>query len=395
MIRRWHGAAGGRITANLSPRFILSCSRELWEGVGALAAAHDVSIHTHLNESPGEVKAIEAAVGSGAVAYFDALGLLSPRFVGAHGVWFDDAERRLLAERGARITHCPSANFKLAAGACDVRALHDAGVIVGLGADGAPCNNRIDPFAEMRLAGLVSRWIVEGPRAVGRRHRRAGHHRRRPRAAHGRPHRQPRGGQGGGLRRRRADRAPPTRRSPAPIRTPRSSTRCSAAAVRTVVCGGQVVSHRGRVRAWDGDDVVADAERAPGRGGAPRRARGAARRGAARVILGPATIITGGLEPQVVPNAAIRVVGAHFAALGPFSDVRLAFPEDAIFDTGHRIILPGFVDALVAAARDARRRPGRLVGPSGAARPSWPPSSTPTPGAPPRAPRSSRASSAA
>jgi len=65
------------------------------------------------------------------------------------------------------------------------------------------------------------------------------------------------------------------------------------------------------------------------------------------VILGPATIITGGLEPQVVPNAALRVVGAHFAALGPFSDVRLAFPEDAIFDTGHRIIMPGFVDALV------------------------------------------------
>jgi cytosine/adenosine deaminase-related metal-dependent hydrolase len=35
----------------------------------------------------------------------------------------------------------------------------------------------------------------------------------------------------------------------------------SAAAVRTVVCQGQVVCHRGRVRAWDDESVVADAER--------------------------------------------------------------------------------------------------------------------------------------
>ena len=48
-----------------------------------------------------------------------------------------------------------------------------------------------------------------------------------------------------------------------------------------------------------------------------------------------------------MPNAALRVVGAHFAALGPFSDVKLAFPDDAVFDTGPRVILPGFVDALV------------------------------------------------
>ncbi len=259
VIERWHGAGDGRVTANLSPRFILSCSRTLWEGVGRLAEAHDVSIHTHLNESPGEVTAIEHAVGSGAVAYFDALGLLSDRFVGAHGVWFDAAERALLAERGARVTHCPSANFKLAAGACDVRALQDAGVIVGLGADGAPCNNRIDPFAEMRLAGLVSRWVskdralsaadivalatIDGARAL-----------------------------------RMDDRIGSVETGKAAdfVIVEQSGTadaalagtdpytalvyQTSAAAVRTVVCAGQVVSHRGRVRAWDGDELVVEAD---------------------------------------------------------------------------------------------------------------------------------------
>jgi cytosine/adenosine deaminase-related metal-dependent hydrolase len=32
-----------------------------------------------------------------------------------------------------------------------------AGVLVGLGADGAPCNNRLDVFAEMRLAALLQK----------------------------------------------------------------------------------------------------------------------------------------------------------------------------------------------------------------------------------------------
>ena len=64
------------------------------------------------------------------------------------------------------------------------------------------------------------------------------------------------------------------------------------------------------------------------------------------MILGPATLITGGLEPQVMPQAGIRVVGAHVSAMGPFADVTLAFPDDPRWDTGHRVLLPGFVDAM-------------------------------------------------
>jgi cytosine/adenosine deaminase-related metal-dependent hydrolase len=64
------------------------------------------------------------------------------------------------------------------------------------------------------------------------------------------------------------------------------------------------------------------------------------------MILGPATLITGGLEPQVMPQAGIRVVGAHVSATGPFADVTLAFPDDPRWDTGHRVLLPGFVDAM-------------------------------------------------
>ena len=62
-----------------------------------------------------------------------------------------------VARAGTRIVHCPSANLKLASGIADVVALRSAGVVVGLGADGAPCNNRLDAFTELRQAALLAK----------------------------------------------------------------------------------------------------------------------------------------------------------------------------------------------------------------------------------------------
>lgn len=46
---------------------------------------------------------------------------------------------------------------KLASGIADVVAMQKAGIVVALGADGAPCNNRMDPWTEMRLAALLAK----------------------------------------------------------------------------------------------------------------------------------------------------------------------------------------------------------------------------------------------
>jgi len=66
------------------------------------------------------------------------------------------------------------------------------------------------------------------------------------------------------------------------------------------------------------------------------------------MIVGPATIVAGGAEPRILAHAGLRVVGAHVAALGPFKDVTQAFPEDPVWDTAYRIVLPGFINGMVA-----------------------------------------------
>ena len=53
--------------------------------------------------------------------------------------------------------HCPTANLKLGSGIAPVPEYLEAGITVSLGADGAPCNNRLDAFTEMRQAGLIQK----------------------------------------------------------------------------------------------------------------------------------------------------------------------------------------------------------------------------------------------
>lgn len=162
--RRWHGAAGGRLRYAVAPRFALSCSRDLLEGCAQLARRHGWLLETHAAENRDENAAVEAATGSRTIPYLDGVGLTGRDVVLAHGVWLDDSEVALLAGTGTGICHCPGANLKLASGIADVPRLQAAGVAVGLGADGPPCNNRLSIFHELALAGTLH-GLRHGPRA--------------------------------------------------------------------------------------------------------------------------------------------------------------------------------------------------------------------------------------
>lgn len=165
LAKRWDRAGNGRLGYAYAPRFALSCTRELLEAVSALSRAQGALIHTHSNENLGERELVERETGMAPAAYLDAVGLVNDRAVLAHGVNLDPAEVTLLHERGAKVTHCPSSNLKLGSGIADVRRLRDAGIAVGIGADGAACNNRLDGFDELRLAALLARSL-RGPGAL-------------------------------------------------------------------------------------------------------------------------------------------------------------------------------------------------------------------------------------
>src|SRR5262249_46396258 len=115
--------------------------------------------HTHASENRDEIAMVELSTGKRNIEYLRDVGLASPHVVLAHCVHLDDAEMEILRSTGAHVAHCPSSNLKLASGVARVAEMLDMGISVSLGADGAPCNNRLDMFTEMRLAALLQKAL--------------------------------------------------------------------------------------------------------------------------------------------------------------------------------------------------------------------------------------------
>ncbi|MFB6263776.1 MAG: 5'-deoxyadenosine deaminase [Bradymonadaceae bacterium] len=163
--RRWDGAADGRIGYAFAPRFAVSCTDALLRDTARAAEQLGAGIHTHASETQYENEFTTERFGVRNVPYLNEVDLCGPDSVFAHGVHVTEDERRLLAETETSVCHCPSSNLKLASGVADVPALDRDGVQLGLGADGAPCNNNLDPFVEMRLAALIHK-PGRGPEAM-------------------------------------------------------------------------------------------------------------------------------------------------------------------------------------------------------------------------------------
>ncbi len=162
---KWHGAADGRLRWCYAPRFAPSSTGPLLRAISDLAEEHGAQIHTHAAETPLQLELVKRATGHDELAYLDSFGISGPRATLAHCVWVDPDGIRRLASQRTNVAHCPSSNLKLGSGIAPIPEMLAAGCRVGLGADGAPCNNRLDAFAEMRLAALIQKPRL-GPDAL-------------------------------------------------------------------------------------------------------------------------------------------------------------------------------------------------------------------------------------
>lgn len=119
----------------VTPRFALSCSQELLNGLAALASKYDLHIQSHISENLDEIKAVESIFKKSYTNVYNDSKLMTPKCVMAHGVHLSDAELKVFAETKTAIAHCPTSNTKLRSGFCDVRRLLESKIKVGLGTD--------------------------------------------------------------------------------------------------------------------------------------------------------------------------------------------------------------------------------------------------------------------
>jgi guanine deaminase len=166
VIRRWHGAAGGRIRAAVAPTIPNQATDELLAGCVRLAREHGVGIHTHLAESKVQTIESQRRWGTTIVGRLAAHGVLGPGFVGAHAIWLTGDDIQRLADTGSAVAHNPGSNLRLGCGIAPVREMLDAGLAVGLGTDGSICADNQNLFEALRIAAVVS--TVRHPHATER-----------------------------------------------------------------------------------------------------------------------------------------------------------------------------------------------------------------------------------
>lgn len=157
LLKKWNGKGSGRIEYAFTPRFVVSCTEDLLLKVKKLSMEYGVKVHTHASENRGEIAFVQKDRGMRNVDYLKKIGLLSKNLILVHCIWLNEEEMQEIKESGTKVVHCPSSNLKLASGIAKIPELMDIGIDVGIAADGAPCNDNLDIFMEMRLSSLIQK----------------------------------------------------------------------------------------------------------------------------------------------------------------------------------------------------------------------------------------------
>ncbi len=151
------------IKVAFGPHSCYAVNLEALKQVQTLADEIGADIHMHLHETEAEVAGARSRHGISWIRVLSEMGMITPSLQAVHMTQLDDGEIDCIARGGVRVIHCPHSNLLLASGRCRVGDLKTAGVIVGLGTDGAASNNSLDMFQEMRTAMLARKSAASDP----------------------------------------------------------------------------------------------------------------------------------------------------------------------------------------------------------------------------------------
>lgn len=155
-----------RVRPGVAPTIPLHCSDEFLQGNARLANEFGVCVQMHVAESPVQAVIGRERYGTTLCGHVERMGLLSPRFSVAHGVWLEADDYKRLNDAGASIAHNPGSNMRLGSGIGAMRAWLEAGINVGVGTDGVSSSDNLNNFEAMRIATFVSR--VRGEQSAER-----------------------------------------------------------------------------------------------------------------------------------------------------------------------------------------------------------------------------------
>ena len=155
-IDRWKNR-NSRITPMFGPHANYTLNAEQLAATREAAMQLGVPISIHMSESLFELQYSKDTFGMTSIEMYESIGFFEGPTIAAHVVWPTEAEISILARRKVGVIHNPTSNMKIASGIAPVAEMLAAGVLVGLGTDGAASNNDLDMWEEMRLAAFLQK----------------------------------------------------------------------------------------------------------------------------------------------------------------------------------------------------------------------------------------------
>ncbi|MBP7333249.1 MAG: amidohydrolase family protein [Candidatus Cloacimonas sp.] len=152
------------IDFTLAPHSIYACSSQTLKTCAEIAKNKNILIHTHLSETREEVENCLKMHNKRPVEYLQELGLLEVRSIFAHGIWIDEREMELLAEKKlSSIAVCTESNLKLSSGFIPVKMCQEKGINLCLGTDGVASNNNLDLLTELSVTAKLHKALNNDP----------------------------------------------------------------------------------------------------------------------------------------------------------------------------------------------------------------------------------------
>ena len=166
-VKRWNGAAQGRLRAVFGPHSPYLCSDPFLARTAAVAVREGIGIHIHAAETAAQVEASLATYDMTPIEFLHDRGLFETHTLIAHAIHVTPVDIALLAQSRVHVAHCPSTHLRYAMGVTPVPEMLAAGVNVALGTDGAGSSVALNLWREMRLAVVMQRQARQDPQVLG------------------------------------------------------------------------------------------------------------------------------------------------------------------------------------------------------------------------------------